>query len=39
MKYMKKDIFSNNNNLLIWIVNDLQQIINKTQDILIIKIN
>ena len=37
MNNLNKQIYSNNNNLLIEIVNDLQQIINNTHDNLIIK--
>ena len=37
MNNLNKQIYSNNNNLLIGIVNDLQQIINNTHDNLIIK--
>ena len=37
MNNLNNQIYSNFNNLLIGIVNDLQQIINKTQDNLIFK--
>ena len=37
MNDLNNQIYSNNNNLLLEIVNDLQQIINKTQDNLIFK--
>ena len=37
MNNLNNKIYSNNNNLLLGIVNDLQQIINNTHDNLIIK--
>ena len=37
MKNLNNKIYSNNNNLLLGIINDLQQIINSTQDNLAIK--